>query len=328
MSSGFGSSAHAATMAQRATWSKPALVAAYSQEAERITFPVAQAALNLSGLTITTPAAPSTARILDLCAGPGVLTFAALPFIAHSTCTDFADGMVAAAKDKASRLGDRVERKVTAEVRDCTDLSAYADSSFDAVFCLLGLFMVPTEEGRQQAVREMCRVVKPGGCVVLATWAAWNRSQLHNLMSQCSRHAMLAKKQYASRVQNGSAAPSFAPAAAAAAAEPPSAAPASSPAPTTAPAIPLSTTEEYHTLLNCAPFTSVSTSILTLPTRSYLSPTDFWHAIKSFIPTWDWASDEEERSGDEAATAWLGGLIGSHSGISPHSSVIVAVARK
>ena len=237
----------------------------------------------------------------------GGLTFAALPFVAHATCTDFASGMVAAVRDKAQRLG--VEHRVTAEVRDVTDLSAYGDSMFDAVFCMLGLFMLPSEEKRQQAVRETYRVVKAGGCVVVCNWSAWDRSQFHSLMLGCSARVRHAKREYATRTT----------------AEPATAAtlPAIHP-PATYP----SSEDEHRKLFSVVPFASVVTTTRTLAGRSYLTPLDFWYSTKSFTPLWDWADEEEERRVDEAAVVWLGSMVGNYGAISPNTTAILAMGRK
>ena len=289
-----------------ATWSRPSLVAAFGKEAEVYSYPYVQTALSMSGLPWSaSPSSPPTARILEVCAGTGGLTFAALPFVAHITCTDFADGMVEAVRSKAQRLG--VAHKVTAEVRDCTDLSAYGDSTFDAVFCMLGLFMLPSDESRQQALREMHRVVKKGGCVVVYNWAAWDRSHLHTLLFKCSVQARLAKKALStpSAPSTGTALPPIHP-----------------------PVAILGSEEEHRALFGLVPFSSVSTQTLSQPTRTFLTPTDFWYALKSIIPLWQEGTVEEERSGDEAAVAWLSTVTGSNGTFNPYSTAILAIGRK
>ena len=293
------------------------MVAAYEREAEHVGLQLAQAALVLSALPYAcSPSQPATARILDVCAGTGVLTFAALPFIAHSTCTDFASGMVDAAGDRARRMG--VEHRVTAEVRDCTDLSAYGDDTFDAAFCHLALFMLPAE-AQQQAVREMHRVVKPGGCVVIANWGAVERSHFHTLMFGCMTAAAQAKSAAAAFT-----APSPADTA------PGASAPAAAAGQPRQPAVTfsLATEEANLALLAAAPFASSSAASQLLRHRCFLTPLDFWLSVKGFLPMWRWSGDVEERRGDEAAVAWLATATGGQAAFAPTVPTILAMGRK
>ena len=48
----------------------------------------------------------------------------------------------------------------------------FADCTFDAVFSNLCLHNIPTVEGRQQACREIARVLKPGGVAVISDFKA------------------------------------------------------------------------------------------------------------------------------------------------------------
>ena len=290
------------------TWSRPTIVAWYLQEAERFTVPVAQVALRLSGLPAAcSPYQPATARILDVGAGPGALTFAALPFIAHSTCTDFSGAMAEAASERARRLGEA--DKVTAEVRDCTDLSAYGDNTFDAAFCTCALFLLESDEKRQQAVREMHRVVKPGGTVAVANFASADKSPFHALLTSAIVRAMQAKLP-------SDTAPS------------PAAPGAPSGQHTHDPVFALSSEQLHAELFSAAPFASVAVSTHSLPVRSFLSPWEFWYVVKRYSAVWQWGSADEERRADEAAVAWMTDTLGGDGPFSPLAMAIVAVGRK
>lgn len=76
---------------------------------------------------------------------------------------DIADGMVRAARERALGIGLGQARF---ESMDAEQL-ALADASFDLVLCSLGLMYVPDPT---TALREMPRVLRPGGHAVLAVW--------------------------------------------------------------------------------------------------------------------------------------------------------------
>lgn len=79
------------------------------------------------------------------------------------TCTDAVAEMVDAARHGASRHGLK-----NVQFRQCTaDSLSFPNNSFDAAVCRLGLMFVPDPVA---AVREMLRVVKPGGRLAFAVW--------------------------------------------------------------------------------------------------------------------------------------------------------------
>lgn len=79
------------------------------------------------------------------------------------TCTDAVAEMVEAARYDATRRG-----LANVQFRQCkADSLLFADNSFDAVVCRLGIMFFPDPVA---AVREMLRVTKPGGNVALAVW--------------------------------------------------------------------------------------------------------------------------------------------------------------
>jgi SAM-dependent methyltransferase len=107
-------------------------------------------------------------RVLELAAGPGEVGFLALPRLlpgGELVSTDVAPEMVDAARRRAQVLG--VEG-VTFAVEDAAALS-FEDDFADAVLCRFGIMLVPDMDA---AAREMSRVTRPGGRVVLAVWAS------------------------------------------------------------------------------------------------------------------------------------------------------------
>jgi len=105
---------------------------------------------------------PKDARVLELGCGAGrVAVGMARAGWREILATDFAAPMVAAAEGvvAATGVGDRV-RCATA---DATALP-YGDGLFDAaVFAFNGLLMIPGPGRREQALREIARVLRPGG---------------------------------------------------------------------------------------------------------------------------------------------------------------------
>lgn len=106
-------------------------------------------------------------RVLDVACGTGLITFRAAKAIGPSgrlAATDISEDMVAAvAADAASRGLTGDFRRMDAETLD------FPDASFDAVLCGLGLMYVAEPPN---ALREMHRVLAPGGRAAAVVWGA------------------------------------------------------------------------------------------------------------------------------------------------------------
>jgi ubiquinone/menaquinone biosynthesis C-methylase UbiE len=105
-------------------------------------------------------------RVLDVACGTGLVSFAAARAVGpkgHLLGTDLSQRMIDAAERRAQDLG----------LSNCSFLRMDAenlsvpDASFDVALCGLGLMYVPDPE---KALREMRRVLRPGGRVSVAVW--------------------------------------------------------------------------------------------------------------------------------------------------------------
>lgn len=66
----------------------------------------------------------------------------------------------------ANAAAEGVADRVQVETGDITKLP-FADASFDAIISMIVLHNIPTRDGRDQALRELARVLKPGGRMVI-----------------------------------------------------------------------------------------------------------------------------------------------------------------
>ena len=105
-------------------------------------------------------------RVLELAAGPGETGFLAAELVHPGgllVCTDATDEMLEVARARAAELGiDNVEfRRIELEWIDMDT------ASVDVVLCKWGLMFAVDPEA---ALREVRRVLRPGGRVALAVW--------------------------------------------------------------------------------------------------------------------------------------------------------------
>jgi ubiquinone/menaquinone biosynthesis C-methylase UbiE len=108
--------------------------------------------------------------VLEIACGTGIVTRRLrdrLPALTKLVATDLNEAMMNHASRKF-RDDERVEWKQA----DATDLP-FSDQSFDAVICQFGLMFVPD---KVQAMREVQRVLKPGGKFLFSVWDAIERN--------------------------------------------------------------------------------------------------------------------------------------------------------
>lgn len=102
-------------------------------------------------------------RVLDVACGTGALTRAAAQAVGDSgavTGLDLDPGMLAIAERRMPGMTWR---------QGSADRLPFPNGAFDAVVCQFGLMFFPD---RPAALREMWRVLRPGGRLVVAVWAS------------------------------------------------------------------------------------------------------------------------------------------------------------
>lgn len=126
---------------------------------EQLCLPLMGAALDAAHVTAST-------RLLDAGCGAGLLALLAHLRGAHVTAFDASPSLLAVAR----------ERVPAADVRE-GDLEAlpFADASFDAVTAVNSIFYAAD---MATAARELARVVRPGGRVVITAWGPPERSEV------------------------------------------------------------------------------------------------------------------------------------------------------
>lgn len=97
-------------------------------------------------------------QVLDVACGTGIVAREALRRGAEATGLDRNAGMLAVAR----RLAPSVDWR-----EGLAESLPFADESFDAVICQFGLMFF---EDRVRSLREMGRVLRPGGRLAVATW--------------------------------------------------------------------------------------------------------------------------------------------------------------
>jgi ubiquinone/menaquinone biosynthesis C-methylase UbiE len=105
-------------------------------------------------------------RVLDIACGTGLVSFAAARAVGpHGQVlgVDLSGRMVRSAQRRASQMN----LSNCSFARMDAETLGLPNASFDVVLCALGLMYMPDPE---QALREMRRVLRPGGRICLAVW--------------------------------------------------------------------------------------------------------------------------------------------------------------
>ena len=133
------------------------VAAAYAAESLPYFEAFSREALRLAAL-------PADARIADIAAGPGTLSLLAAAEGATVSAIDVSPQMVEQFRARIAAAG--LEAAVDIRVGDGQQLP-FDSAAFDAAFSMFGLMFFPD---RAAGLREMKRVLKPGGRAVVASW--------------------------------------------------------------------------------------------------------------------------------------------------------------
>ncbi|PCC70722.1 Ubiquinone/menaquinone biosynthesis C-methylase UbiE [Nannocystis exedens] len=147
----------------------------YAERGVHMLHPYARDAIALAA-----PAAD--ARVLDVACGPGTLALLVAPAVAQVAALDFAAAMIDRLRERAERAGLVVD----ARVGDGQDLP-WPDASFDAAFSMFGLIFFPDPA---RGLRELHRVLRPGGRAVVGSWSPFAESHPLSLLFTALRAVM------------------------------------------------------------------------------------------------------------------------------------------
>lgn len=139
-----------------------AVAGGYAEVTMKIFHGYAEEALKLTGMD-------KQSQILDVACGPGTLALMAAKQVAGVKAIDFSDAMVSILEKSIRSEGiSNIETR-----RGDGQALPYKDSIFDAAYSMFGLMFFPD---RMKGYSEIYRTLKPGGQVVISSWAPVSQS--------------------------------------------------------------------------------------------------------------------------------------------------------
>jgi ubiquinone/menaquinone biosynthesis C-methylase UbiE len=145
---------------------KAKAAAAYNAAADRYDEPALSFWARFGRRTVERLQLSPGASVLDVCSGSGASAIPAAEAVGPEgrvLAVDLADRLLNLARAKAARLGLGNIEFLPGDM----EALGFPDGSFDAVVCVFGIFFA-TDMPR--AVKELWRMVKPGGRLAITTW--------------------------------------------------------------------------------------------------------------------------------------------------------------
>lgn len=114
-------------------------------------------------------------EVVDVACGPGTTSLLLAPQVKRVACVDFAEGMLAQLQRNLTEAG---VTNVECHHADGQSLP-FDDGCFDLGVSMFGLMFFPS---RAQGFAELFRVLRPGGQVLVSSWAPLERSSAMRLL--------------------------------------------------------------------------------------------------------------------------------------------------